>query len=96
MERECYTGSTSQDLKVLVDDLTGEVNSNSIPGSNLSDMDSLEYFFDKYKFSVKRGKPNQKMANNLKLYIDLIQVKNAPVKLKWYQKLIGAFKNRKL
>lgn len=90
MGREFYTGSTEQDLKVLIDDLTGKINFNPLPGCELSDIDSLQYFFDKYKSSLERGKPNQRAANNLKNYIDVIQVNNMEVKL------IGAFKNRKL
>lgn len=48
----------------------------SLPSAELSDIDSLKYFFHKYLFSVERGKPNQKMASNLKAFIDVIQVKN--------------------
>lgn len=48
----------------------------SLPDAELSDVDNLNYFFDKYISSVERGKPNQRMANNLKTLIDIIQVKN--------------------
>ena len=48
----------------------------SLPGAELSDVDSLKYFFHKYISSVERGKPNQRMANHLKSIIDVIQVKN--------------------
>lgn len=48
----------------------------SLPDDKLSDVDSLKYFFDKYISSVERGKPNQKMANQLKTIIDIVQVKN--------------------
>lgn len=48
----------------------------SLPSSELSDVDNLKYFFDKYISSVERGKPNQRMANNLKTLIDILQVKN--------------------
>lgn len=48
----------------------------SLPGGELSDVDNLKYFFDKYISSVERGKPNQRMADNLKSIIDVIQVKS--------------------
>jgi len=48
----------------------------SLPSAELSDIDSLKYFFHKYLFSVERGRPNQNVANILKLWIDVIQVKN--------------------
>ena len=47
----------------------------SLPGSELSDIDSLKYFFEKYLFSVERGKPNQNGATILKMWIDIIQQK---------------------
>jgi len=47
----------------------------SLPDSELSDIDSLKYFFEKYLFSVERGKPNQNGATILKLWIDIIQQK---------------------
>jgi hypothetical protein len=50
--------------------------SESLPGVELSDTDSLKYFFHKYISSVESGKPNQRMANDLKSIIDVIQVKN--------------------
>jgi len=48
----------------------------SLPSSELSDVDSLKYFFEKYLFSVERGKPNQNGATILKLWIDIIQHKH--------------------
>jgi hypothetical protein len=48
----------------------------SLPDSELSDIDSLKYFFEKYLFSVERGKPNQNGATILKLWIDIIQQKH--------------------
>ena len=48
----------------------------SLPGCELSDIDSLKYFFEKYLFSVERGKPNQNGATILKLWIDIIQQKH--------------------
>jgi hypothetical protein len=48
----------------------------SLPGSELSDIDSLKYFFEKYLFSVERGKPNQNGATILKMWIDIIQQKH--------------------
>lgn len=48
----------------------------SLPGCELSDADSLKYFFGKYISSVERGKPNQRMADHLKSIIDVVQVKN--------------------
>ena len=48
----------------------------SLPDSELSDIDSLKYFFEKYLFSVERGKPNQNGATILKLWIDIIQQRN--------------------
>jgi len=52
-----------------------EVNT-SLPGDELSDVDSLKYFFQKYLLSVENGKPSQNGARVLKLWIDLIQQKN--------------------
>jgi hypothetical protein len=48
----------------------------SLPDVELSDVDSLKYFFDKYVLLVERGKSDQRIANHLKSIIDLIQVKN--------------------
>lgn len=48
----------------------------SLPSSELSDVDSLKYFFEKYLFSVEHGKPNQRAATILKLWIDIIQQKH--------------------
>ena len=47
----------------------------SLPGIELSDVDSLKYFFQKYLFSVENGKPNQNKATILKTWIDIIQAK---------------------
>ena len=47
----------------------------SLPDSELSDVDSLKYFFEKYLFSVECGKPNQNGATILKLWIDITQHK---------------------
>ena len=47
----------------------------TLPVAELSDVESLTYLFEKYKFTVERGKPNLRMANLLKTYIDIIQVK---------------------
>ena len=47
----------------------------SLPGAELSDIENLTYLFEKYKFTVERGKPNLRLANLLKKYIDIIQVK---------------------
>ena len=52
----------------------------SLPGSELSDIDSLKYFFEKYLFSVERGKPNQNGATILKMWIDIIQQRNNRIK----------------
>jgi hypothetical protein len=41
----------------------------------LSDIQNLTYLFEKYKFTVERGKPNLRAAKLLKTYIDIIQVK---------------------
>ena len=49
----------------------------SLPGIELSDVENLNYFFHKYKVSVESGKPNQRMANLLKRYIDIIQVNHS-------------------
>ena len=49
----------------------------SLPGPELSDIENLKYFFEKYKFTVERGRPNLRAANLLKTYIDTIQVKEA-------------------
>jgi len=48
----------------------------SLPGCELSDVDSLKYFFQKYLFSVENGKPNQNTATILKTWIDIIQQKS--------------------
>jgi len=50
--------------------------STSLPGGELSDVDSLKYFFQKYLFSVENGKPSQNGATILKLWIDIIQQRN--------------------
>ena len=47
----------------------------ALPGAELSDVENLTYLFEKYKFTVERGKPNLRMAKLLKTYIDIIQVK---------------------
>ncbi len=47
----------------------------SLPGAELSDIENLTYLFEKYKFTVERGKPNLRAAELLKKYIDIIQVK---------------------
>ena len=43
----------------------------SLPGCELSDIDSL-----KYLFSIENGKPSQNGATILKLWIDIIQQRN--------------------
>jgi len=48
----------------------------SLPGAELSDVDSLKYFFQKYISSVENTKPSQSMANILKAWIDIIQQKS--------------------
>jgi hypothetical protein len=52
-----------------------ETTDTSLPYAELSDIENLTYFFEKYKFSVERGKPNQRLAEQLKTYIDIIQVR---------------------
>jgi hypothetical protein len=47
-----------------------------LPGAELSDIKNLIYLFEKYKFTVERGKPNLRAANLLKTYIDIIQINN--------------------
>lgn len=47
----------------------------SLPGTELSDIENLTWFFEKYKSTVERGRPNLRAANLLKTYIDVIQVK---------------------
>ena len=47
----------------------------SLPDQPLSELENLEYFYTRYKRTVERGKPNQRMAEQLKTYIDIIQVK---------------------
>lgn len=41
---------------------------------DLSETENLEWFYKKYADTVKRGKPNARTANQLKLMIDVIQV----------------------
>ncbi len=48
----------------------------SLPSCELSDIDSLKYFFQKYLFSVENGKPSQSSATILKTWIDIIQQKS--------------------
>ena len=48
----------------------------SLPGEGLSDIENLMYLFEKYKFTVEQGKPNPRAAEQLKTYINLIQVKS--------------------
>lgn len=45
----------------------------SLPGCELSYIDSLKYFFQKYLFSVENEKPCQNRATILKMWIDIIQ-----------------------
>ena len=47
----------------------------TLPDQPLSDLENLEYLYTMYKRTVERGKPNQRMAEQLKTYIDIIQVK---------------------
>jgi hypothetical protein len=47
----------------------------SLPGAELSDIENLTWFFEKYKSTVECGRPNLRAANLLKTYIDVIQVK---------------------
>lgn len=47
----------------------------SLPGTELSDIENLKYFFEKYKLTLERGRPNLRAANLLKTYIDTIQIK---------------------
>jgi hypothetical protein len=47
----------------------------SLPGAELSDIENLTWFFEKYKSTIERGRPNLRAANLLKTYIDIIQVK---------------------
>jgi hypothetical protein len=50
----------------------------TLPGvNNLSTIDSLQYFFDKFLNSVEKGKPNVKAARHLKTYIDSIIIKDS-------------------
>jgi len=47
----------------------------SLPDQPLSELENLEYLYTMYKRTVEKGKPNQRMAKQLKTYIDIIQVK---------------------
>ena len=47
----------------------------TLPDQPLSDLENLEYLYTMYKRTVERGKPNQRKAEQLKTYIDIIQVK---------------------
>jgi hypothetical protein len=49
----------------------------SLPNPELSDIENLNYFFKKYKSTVKSGRPNLRAAKLLQTYIDVIQVKEA-------------------
>ena len=49
----------------------------TLPSDELSDIENLTYLFEKYKFTVERGKPNLRAAKLLKTYIDVIQAKEA-------------------
>lgn len=46
----------------------------SLPDQPLSELENLEYLYTMYKRTVERGKPNQRMAEQLKTYIDIIQI----------------------
>ena len=52
-----------------------------LPDQPLSDLENLEYLYTMYKRTVEKGKPNQRMAEQLKTYIDIIEVKT----IKWNQ-----------
>jgi hypothetical protein len=45
-------------------------------GCELSDIDGLKYFFQKYLFSVESRKPSQNGSTILKMWIDIIQQRN--------------------
>ena len=47
----------------------------SLPDQPLYELENLEYLYTMYKRTVEKGKPNQRMAEQLKTYIDVIQVK---------------------
>ena len=47
---------------------------NIMKKQQLSETDDLKYIFNKYLDTVKRCKPNRRIANQLKLSIDTIQV----------------------
>ena len=46
-----------------------------LPDQPLYELENLEYLYTMYKRTVEKGKPNQRMAEQLKTYIDVIQVK---------------------
>ena len=48
----------------------------TLPDQALSDLENLEYLYTMYKRTVERGKPNQRMAEQLKKYIDIIQIES--------------------
>ena len=47
----------------------------TLPDQSLYELETLEYLYTMYKRTVEKGKPNQRMAEQLKTYIDVIQVK---------------------
>lgn len=47
----------------------------TLPDQPLYELENLEYLYTMYKRTVEKGKPNQRMAEQLKTYIDVIQVK---------------------
>jgi hypothetical protein len=51
----------------------------TLPYSKLSNVDNLQYFFEKFLNSVEKGKPNIRAAKNLKTIIDSIIIKDSMV-----------------
>ena len=47
----------------------------TLPDQPLYELENLEYLYTMYKRTVEKGKPNERMAEQLKTYIDVIQVK---------------------
>jgi len=75
--REAFDAYVKENGITFIDDPSEiEGSEESLPWTELSDSENLEYFFESYKRTVDRGKPNQRAAEQLKTYIDIIQVKS--------------------
>ena len=71
-----YSVETKEELETMFNKYKmNKTQIDTLPDQPLSDLENLEYLYTMYKRTVERGKPNQRKAEQLKTYIDIIQVK---------------------